>query len=450
MDAPHYVQGQYSVAQRDAIFTKANKYPDTDGGLVNQVPTLTQEGTIIWRQQSSGGGDGTANANIAIVEDTSTASQAYAVGDLLVYSGQLYRVTAAINIGGTITPGTNVTPTTVADELAGGAVSSFNGRTGAVTPQSGDYNASMVGARADDWMPSASDIGALPAPSNTGSVGQVLTKTADGSEWAAGGGGGNNANLAPVEATSTASQAYAVNSFLVYNGQLYCVTAAIAQGDTLTVGANIAAADVGTYLAMVAAANSVANAGVAPGGFGLGVDNLPLATDCNTAKTGWYKTTRADTAHRADSSAGDGVLLSSVCDAETGRNGFQIEKESTLLWFRVCNNGTWGEWCSMNRYLRSGSPWTSEIRTMDFFGTSPIYTKSLGLGNIPATGTTTVAHGIANLDQVLSIQGKLGATPIITAPGVVSITVDTTNVTVVTSGASAGVGVAILEYTKTA
>lgn len=188
----------------------------------------------------------------------------------------------------------------------------------------------------------------------------------------------------------------------------------------------------------------------APSGYGLGTDDLPLATDCDTVKTGWYKTTRADTAHRADSSAGDGVLLSSLCDTEAGLNGFQIEKESTLLWFRICNNGAWGDWCSMNQYFRSGSPWTSEIRTMNFFGASPIYTKSLGLGNIPATGTTTVPHGIANLDQVLSIQGKLGATPIITAPGVVSIVVDSTNVTIVTSGATAGVGIAILEYTKSA
>ena len=149
--APNYVQGQYSVADRDRIFTKADKYPDAAGGITNQVPTLTSDGKIIWRQQSSGGGSGTANANIAVVEDTSTASQAYAVGDLLVYSGQLYRVTAAIAQGATITPGTNVTPTTVADEIengggGGGGVSSFNSRTGAVLPQSGDYTPAMVGA----------------------------------------------------------------------------------------------------------------------------------------------------------------------------------------------------------------------------------------------------------------------------------------------------------------
>lgn len=148
LTAPNYVQGLYSVANRDRILTKADKYPDASGGLTNQVPTLTSDGRIIWRQQSSGGGDGTANANIAIVEPTSTASQAHAVGTLLVYSGQLYRVTAAIAQGDVITPGTNVTPTTVANEMESSVagVTSFNSRTGAVTPQSGDYTAAMVGA----------------------------------------------------------------------------------------------------------------------------------------------------------------------------------------------------------------------------------------------------------------------------------------------------------------
>ena len=41
-------------------------------------------------------------------------------------------------------------------------VTSFNGRTGAVTPQTGDYTAEMVGARADTWTPSAEDVGARP------------------------------------------------------------------------------------------------------------------------------------------------------------------------------------------------------------------------------------------------------------------------------------------------
>ena len=41
-------------------------------------------------------------------------------------------------------------------------VTSFNGRTGAVVPASGDYTADQVGARPSTWTPSAADVGAVP------------------------------------------------------------------------------------------------------------------------------------------------------------------------------------------------------------------------------------------------------------------------------------------------
>ena len=58
-----------------------------------------------------------AFADLAPVEAGDTASQAYAAGDYLELSGTLYRVTAAIANGETITPGTNVTAVTVCGEL---------------------------------------------------------------------------------------------------------------------------------------------------------------------------------------------------------------------------------------------------------------------------------------------------------------------------------------------
>ena len=62
-------------------------------------------------------------------------------------------------------------------------VTSFNGRTGAVTPQEGDYTADMVGARPSTWTPTASDVGAIPDPSG-GTTGQILEKTETGTQWA--------------------------------------------------------------------------------------------------------------------------------------------------------------------------------------------------------------------------------------------------------------------------
>ena len=61
-------------------------------------------------------------------------------------------------------------------------VTSFKGRTGAVTPQEGDYTADMVGARPSTWTPTASNVGAIPNPSG-GTTGQLLSKTESGAEW---------------------------------------------------------------------------------------------------------------------------------------------------------------------------------------------------------------------------------------------------------------------------
>lgn len=54
---------------------------------------------------------------IAPFESTSTASKNYSVGDLLVYNGKLYKVTAAIASGETITAGTNVAEDKVSTEI---------------------------------------------------------------------------------------------------------------------------------------------------------------------------------------------------------------------------------------------------------------------------------------------------------------------------------------------
>lgn len=59
------------------------------------------------------------------------------------------------------------------------------------------------------------------------------------------------ADIATVETTSTASKAYAVGDYLIYNNQLYRVTSAIASGGTLTVGTNISATSAGGELTSI-------------------------------------------------------------------------------------------------------------------------------------------------------------------------------------------------------
>lgn len=62
-------------------------------------------------------------------------------------------------------------------------VTSFKGRTGAVTPQEGDYTADMVGARPDTWTPTASDVGAATPADVEGAKPMLRTATLTTSGW---------------------------------------------------------------------------------------------------------------------------------------------------------------------------------------------------------------------------------------------------------------------------
>ena len=55
--------------------------------------------------------------SVATVE-VSPAVANHAVGDFILYGGQLYSVTAAISVGETLTPGTNITATSAGSELS--------------------------------------------------------------------------------------------------------------------------------------------------------------------------------------------------------------------------------------------------------------------------------------------------------------------------------------------
>lgn len=72
--------------------------------------------------------------------ESPTAKAVHAVGEYIVVDGVMYKVTAAIAVGNTITPGTNVTKTTAGAELA-----ALNSRTPgscvfSVLNQNGTYN----------------------------------------------------------------------------------------------------------------------------------------------------------------------------------------------------------------------------------------------------------------------------------------------------------------------
>lgn len=99
---------QLTAPQVSTLFGLNNIWADTGNISIeyHADPTIFVEGKTKAIKQS-----------IAPIEDGYTASQAYAVGSFLFVGDTLYKVTSAIASGATITPNTNVTATTVAEQL---------------------------------------------------------------------------------------------------------------------------------------------------------------------------------------------------------------------------------------------------------------------------------------------------------------------------------------------
>lgn len=111
------------------------RIPSSEKGTANGVATLDGTGRIPSSQLPGFVDDVLEFANFAALPGTGTAGVMYVtLNDNRIYrwSGSVY---AELSAG------------------AGGGVTTFNGRTGAVAPQNGDYTAAMVGA------PTTTDVG---------------------------------------------------------------------------------------------------------------------------------------------------------------------------------------------------------------------------------------------------------------------------------------------------
>lgn len=119
-----------------AVVTDSDVFPMTADGVTVKTPASVMKEYVVGDSDISGIGDGSVTGaistdhtmiqrilgNFAHYESTTTASRPYKVGEYLTYNGYLYRVTAEIASGGTITVGTNVMQTTVGDEIQGGKI----------------------------------------------------------------------------------------------------------------------------------------------------------------------------------------------------------------------------------------------------------------------------------------------------------------------------------------
>lgn len=94
-------------------------YPSTS--KARMIFTMSEITDLSWMPYAMSNYELTLNkmdvVNIAPIEEGNSASQAYAVGDYMIWKRRFYKVTAAISSGGAITEGTNVTQTTIGAEL---------------------------------------------------------------------------------------------------------------------------------------------------------------------------------------------------------------------------------------------------------------------------------------------------------------------------------------------
>ena len=110
-----------------------------------------------------------------------------------------------------------------------------------------EYDNSTSGLVATDVQAAIDEIYAETS-ANTGDISDLNTEvgahdTAISNLQTAVSGKANESIIAPVEASLTASRAYAIGEQFIYSGTLYTATAAITAGGTITIGGNCTASD---------------------------------------------------------------------------------------------------------------------------------------------------------------------------------------------------------------
>ena len=246
---------------------------------------------------------------IAPTESSTMASQAYAINDLFLNDGKLYKATAAISQGAVLDSASNCQVTSIASEMVrdvqiNGSSILSNGVANVPIANSSSFGVVKIDSNSGVGINNSGALKITPASSNEYKMAannyRVVTpycqheSTFYGLAKAAGADMkdianttvgtypdaqkaaiqhmlGTDTNLADYESDTTADQAYAIGELFMLNGKLHQATAAIAINDTFTVGTNCAvvnAADVFPHDVQVNGSSVVTN----------GVANVPIAT----------------------------------------------------------------------------------------------------------------------------------------------------------------------------
>jgi hypothetical protein len=209
----------------------------------NQPPidaTLTHQGEAA-DAKATGDEIGDVKAMIETsVEESATSAHAYAVGEHFIYNDTLYRATAAIAIGDTITPDTNCVATNVMTEVesgggGGGGTSDYTQLSN--KPQingvtlTGNKSLSDIGAASQSDLEALEDItgdGALSgftATDLTGAANELKNTLTQLDQ-----------NMAYVESGNTASRTYAAGDYISWKGTLYTANGTISSGQSFSTG----------------------------------------------------------------------------------------------------------------------------------------------------------------------------------------------------------------------
>lgn len=215
---------------------------DNGNSYILKVDTSTGNpptDTTKWQLLAYGGSAANVAANFAVVETTQYASQAYKVGDFLVdKDSKLCRVTAAILQGSEIIIGTNVEVTsvtalvrTVEESIAvvETKIASYSHDIGDHFYLSDVLYKATAAIQAGDTLTSGTNI--TPAVDVCTQINELASDTETAIQ-------GVKDLLAPSEDGSTAVLSYSIGDEFIRNGALCKAKTAITSGDTLVFNTN--------------------------------------------------------------------------------------------------------------------------------------------------------------------------------------------------------------------